>query len=404
MNFELKKEFIDRMKSELSDSDFELYLKAMEQDETHGLAVNLHKLKNSTIDLDYICDRFNGKLVFKNENFAYIIYDKNQLSRDGIFPGKDPLYHAGLYYIQEPSASRVLYDADIRPDDLVLDLCASPGGKTAEILFSLKKECGGFLVSNEIDFNRAKVLSSNIERLGFDNVAITCSDSEKLSSNFNNYFDKVIVDAPCSGEGMFRKSEDARLQWNEKLVLSLSKIQKKLVDDAYNMLRDGGILVYSTCTFSKEEDEDVLDYILKNHSDLTLVKKEKNYPFNSIGEGQFYAILKKGSGDKDRAKSVFDIRQLEGLNVIRVGVDEFTYENKLKVPTHASTHIDDIKFDSIVDLNDEDIVKYLKGETIRMDLPFKGYCKVTYKGLGVGLAKYTNGILKNHYPKGLRNN
>lgn len=403
MSFELKKEFIDRMRSELSDADFQLYIKSMEQEVTHGITVNLHKLNKSTIDLDYIINKFKGKLVFKNDNYAYIVYNKNQLSRDGVFPGKDPLYHVGLYYIQEPSASKVLYDVDIKGDELVLDLCASPGGKTAAILFSLKKDYGGFLVSNEIDFSRTKVLSSNIERLGFDNVAITCSDSEKLLNNFGNYFDKVIVDAPCSGEGMFRKSEEARRQWNEKLVMSLSKIQKSLISDAYDMLRTGGILVYSTCTFSREEDEEVIDYTMGQHSDLTLIKMEKNFPFNSIGEGQFYAILKKGNGTNDD-KSKFDIKHLDGLNVIRVGVDEFTYENKIKVPTHASTHIDDIPFDNIVELSDEDISKYLKGEAIRMDLAFKGYCKITYKGLGLGLAKYTNGILKNHYPKGLRNN
>ena len=400
----LKKEYIDKMKLELSDPDFESYLRSMNQDETHGLTINLYKLKVSAIDLDYVINRFNGKLIYKNENYAYITYDKEQLARNGIFPGKDPLYHAGLYYIQEPSASKVLYDVDIKDDDLVLDMCASPGGKTAAILFSLKKACGGFLVSNEIDFLRSKILSSNIERLGFDNVAITCSDSEKLSKNFPNFFDKVIVDAPCSGEGMFRKSEEARMQWSEKLVISLSKIQRRLVDDAYNMLKVGGILVYSTCTFSKEEDEEVVDYILSQHNDLMLIKKEKNYPFNSIGEGQFFAILKKGVESENNTRIRFDNRYLNGINVIRVGIEEFTYENKIKVPTHASTHVEDIVFDNVVELGDENIERFLKGESIRIDLQFKGYCKITHKGLGIGLAKYTNGILKNHYPKGLRNN
>ena len=404
MKFELKKEFLERMKNDLSNSDYDLYLKSLEQEESHGLVVNLHKLKKSSIDLDYIIDRFNGKLIFKNDNYAYIVYDKNALSSNSIYPGKEPLYHAGLYYIQEPSASKTLYDVDIKSDDIVLDLCASPGGKTAATLFSLDEKSNGFLVSNEIDFGRAKILSSNVERLGFRNLAITCCESEKLANNFSSYFDKVIVDAPCSGEGMFRKSEEARLQWNENLVSSLAKLQKKLVDDAYQMLRTGGILVYSTCTFSKEEDEEVVDYLLNKYSELKLIKMEKNYPFNSIGEGQFFAIISKGEATDRSDKTKFDIRYLNGLNVLRVGIEEFNLENNMKVPTHASTHIDEIDFDNIVELSEEDASKYLKGEVIRTELPFKGYCKVCYKNLGLGLAKYSNGMLKNHYPKGLRNN
>ena len=404
MELQLKKEYLEKLKRELSDNDYDLYLRSLEQGESHGLTVNLHKLKKSSIDLNYIIDRFSGKQIFKNENYAYIVYDKNALSSYSIYPGKDPLYHAGLYYIQEPSASKTLYDVDFKNDDIVLDLCASPGGKAAAILFSLNKESGGFLVSNEIDYGRAKILSSNIERLGFRNVAITCCESKILADKFYNYFDKVIVDAPCSGEGMFRKSEEARLQWTENLVLSLSKLQKKLVDDAYQMIRDGGVLIYSTCTFSKEEDEEIVDFLLNKYSDLRLQKMEKNYPFNSIGEGQFFAIMSKGEVSDRNVKREFDIRCLNGLNVMRAGIEEFTNEKNLKVPTHASTHVDDIDFENVVELSDEDVSRYLRGEAIRIELPFKGYCKICYKNLGLGLAKYSNGMLKNHYPKGLRNN
>ena len=404
MKVELKKEFLDKLKKLLNNADYEKYLNAMEDEETHGLVVNLHKLNVSSIDLDYIVNKFNATVVYKNNNFAYLSYDKNQLASNGVFPGKDPLYHVGLYYIQEPSASKVLYDVDVKSDDLVLDLCASPGGKTAELLFSLDKNSGGFLISNEIDFGRTKVLSSNIERLGFENVAVTCSDSQKLASRFTEYFDKILVDAPCSGEGMFRKSEEARLQWNQKLVDSLSNLQKKLVEDAYTMLKNGGTLIYSTCTFSMEEDEEIVEYLLNKHSDFKLCKMEKNYPFNSIGEGQFFAILEKTNGCGEETKHRFDVKDLDGINVLRVGVEAFTVENKVKVPSHASTHCDNMRFDNTLELDDHLVLKYLKGEAIRMDLPFKGYCKVTYKNLGLGLAKYTNGILKNHYPKGLRNN
>lgn len=404
MAIELKKEFLERLKSELTAVDFKAYLQSLEQDEKHGLVINLHKLNKSSIDLDYIINKFSAKLVFQNDNFACIVYDKKALASNGIYPGKDPLYHVGLYYIQEPCASKVLYDVYFEKDDQVLDLCASPGGKTAEVLFSIDKDCGGFLVSNEIDYSRAKVLSSNVERLGIDNVAVVCSDSDNLVNRFIECFDKVIVDAPCVGEGMFRKSEEARMQWSMKLVESMAKIQKKLVEDAYKMLKEGGTLIYSTCTFSKEEDEEVVEYLQNNYDDLTLVKMEKNYPHNSIGEGQFYAILNKGARTDQYIKNHIDDSNLKGLNILRNGTDEFTYEGKLEVPTHASTHIDSIKFDNVVDLNDEEVAKYLRGETLKIDLDFKGYCKITYKNLGLGLAKYANGMLKNHYPKGLRNN
>ena len=134
---------------------------------------------------------------------------------------------------------------------------------------------------------------------------------------------------------------------------------------------------------------------------MSLCKEEKNYPFNSIGEGQFYAIMKK-SGISEKYTSEFDMRHLKGLNVLRAGVQEYELDNNIKIPTHASSHIDDIHFENVVELNDKDINNYLKGEAIRMELPFKGYCKVLYKNLGVGIAKYVNGILKNHLPKGLR--
>lgn len=404
MAIELKKEFLERIKAELPENEYNDYLNSLEQDEQHGLVVNLHKLAKSTIDLNYIIDKFDAKLIFKNNNFAYIVYNKIKLASSGVYPGKDPLYHVGLYYIQEPCASKVLYDVNIEKDDQVLDLCASPGGKTAEILFSLDKKAGGFLISNEIDYSRAKVLSSNVERLGIDNVAVVCSNSENLVNRFGEYFDKVIVDAPCSGEGMFRKSEEARMQWSIKLVESMSKIQKKLVEDAYKMLKVGGMIIYSTCTFSKEEDEEVVSYLLDKYSDLNLLKMEKNYPHNSIGEGQFFAILKKGNKDDIYIKNHFNINSLKGLNILRNGTEEFIYEGKMKVPTHASTHVEEIVFENTIDLNDEEVVNYLRGETLKKDLDFKGYCRITYKNLGLGLAKYSNGILKNHYPKGLRNN
>lgn len=412
---EIKKEYLERLKENLSANDYELYLKCLDDKETHGMTINYDKFNKSSIDLDYLIKKFELNKVYENKNFGYYTYNKEKLSENGIYPGKDPLYHVGLYYIQEPSAARVLYDVPFEPSDVVLDLCASPGGKSIEALYSLKKENGGFLVSNEIDHKRVKILNSNIERMGFENVAIVSEESKNLVNRFDQFFDKIIVDAPCSGEGMFRKSEDARLQWSEDLVKSCARIQKTLIEDAYNMLKSGGILIYSTCTFSKEEDEEVVDCLLNKYKDLEVIKVEKNYPFNSIGEGQFYAIIKKKGGGnfKTAAPKIDDFK---GLNLIRYGVSKFAkdtiYEkNKFKSKSsnddslklsHESTHVDDMAFENVVDLDDIEVYKYLKGETIKKSLDFNGYCKITYKNLGLGLAKYNNGTLKNHYPKGLR--
>lgn len=401
MKFELKNEYLERLKNELNDKEYSLYLNCLDGEETHGMTINFTKLNKSSIDINYLIDRFSLKEIFKNDRYGYYTYDKNDLLSRGIFPGKDPLYHVGLYYIQEPSAANVLGNLSINTSDIVLDMCASPGGKTAQILYSLKKEDGGFLVSNEVDYSRAKILNSNIERLGFENVAIIVASSKELLGKFEDYFDKVLVDAPCSGEGMFRKSIEARQQWSESLVKSCAKTQRELIEDAYSMLKPGGILIYSTCTFSKDEDEEVLDSLLNNHVGAKIIKSEKSYPFNSIGEGQFYAIIKKEDGDTFNHGKPSE-NSFEGMRLLRYGIREYENEGKHIMPSHESTHCDDIKFDNEIELDDIEVYKYLRGETIKKDLDFNGYCKVTYKKLGLGLAKYVNGVLKNHYPKGLR--
>ena len=399
---QVKTEFLDRMKNDLSPSDYKLYVDSFEKEETHGLSLNLTKLKISTIDETYIENRFKLNIIFSNNNYAYYTYNKNELASIKIYPGKDPLYYAGLYYIQEPSAANALFNIDFDENDIVLDLCASPGGKSCQALYNLKTNKGGYLVANEIDYERAKVLSSNIERMGFDNTIVLCNSPDDLANKFINYFDKIILDVPCSGEGMFRKSEEARLQWSNSLVKACANTQKHIIDAAYKMLKDGGLIIYSTCTFSKEEDADNVSYMLSKYSDLKLVESKTLYPFNSIGEGQFYAIIKKGV-EKDDSKSSFPtLKSLKGLNVLRYGVKTEEEVNGRIEPTHAATHVDNVKFDRIVELNDEEIYEYLKGDVIRRDLGFAGWCKITYKGLGLGLAKSANKMLKNHYPKGLR--
>ena len=401
---QIKKEYLEKISSYLSNSEYDAYLKSFDNEITHGMSANLNRLKKSKIDIDFLVKRFNLVNIYKNDNYAYYTYDKNELEKNSVFPGKDPLYHVGLYYIQEPSAARPLFNIDIKKSDKVLDLCASPGGKSVEALYNLDLKEGGFLVSNEIDIGRAKTLSSNIERMGFDNAIVTCNNSKELREVFYNCFDVVIVDAPCSGEGMFRKSEEARLQWSNSLVKSCASIQKQLLEDGYHMLKVGGKLVYSTCTFSKEEDEENVDFLQSNFKDMKLLTMKKIYPFLGMGEGQFYAIFEKEEfNDNSNIEIAFtDDKLFKKLKSLRKGIPLNDDVNGRIIPSHASTHNEEIVFDYVVDLDDSEVLMYLHGDVIRKSLDINGWCKITYKGLGLGLAKYSNGVLKNHYPKGLR--
>ena len=398
----LKKEYIDRMMKSLG-KDFDKYVETFNQKETHGFILNKKKLEHSSVDLKYLIKHFDAKLIFDNDDIMYLTYDKDALSSYSVQVGKDPLYHVGLYYVQEPSAAKAANSFDIKKDDAVLDLCASPGGKSVVALCKLDKNVGGFLISNEIDYGRSKILISNIERMGFDNVIVTCNKSDELKKELNNYFDKIIVDAPCSGEGMMRKNMEARLQWSENLITSMSKLQKKLIDDAYCMLKDGGQILYSTCTFSEEEDEQVVDYALSKYSDLSLIEMKKMYPFVEMGEGQFYAILTK-KGAKEYKTTFPKLKMIDKLNVLKYQVDMSENYHSVVIPTHASTHVDSIHFDNVYEMDDKEVAKYLRGETIdAKDMTSNAYYKMQYKNLGLGLAKCVNGVFKNHYPKGLRN-
>lgn len=398
----IKKEYLSRMKNYLNE-DYDKYLASLDKDEKHGIVVNLKKLDKSKLVLSDIVNIFDARLMFKNDSFAYLQYDKDKLTNNGISIGRHPLYHVGIYYVQEPSAARPIYEAGISENDSVLDLCASPGGKSIEALCCLDKCKGGFLISNEVDSSRVKILLSNVERMGFDNVIVSSENSAKLANTFFEFFDKVIVDAPCSGEGMFRKSLDARLQWSESLVRSMARLQMSLLNDAYKMTKEGGMIIYSTCTFSKEENEDNINLFLSKHPDMRLNKMEKLLPFEYDGEGQFYAILLK-EGEGHRGNLFPSEKSLKELNIVRYKINGYEKKGGEIVPTHALTHIDDASFENAYELSDEEVIKYLHGDVIRVDKNLlDGYYKMTYKNLGLGLAKNVKGTLKNHYPKGLRN-
>lgn len=215
---------------------------------------------------------------------------------ENVRPGKHPYHEMGLYYIQEPSAMSAAALLAPKPGMRVLDLCAAPGGKSTQLATYLGDS--GLLVSNEINTQRSRILSQNIERMGIKNAIVTNEDSFVLASHFPGFFNAIQVDAPCSGEGMFRKLPEAIEQWSMENVAICAARQKEILDNAAVMLKPGGTIVYSTCTFSREENEDVIEYFLEKHPDFTLEEMERFWPHKVDGEGHFVAkLVRRGSVD-----------------------------------------------------------------------------------------------------------
>ena len=217
---------------------------------------------------------------------------------ENVRPGKHPYHEMGLYYIQEPSAMSAAALLAPKPGMRVLDLCAAPGGKSTQLATYLGDS--GLLVSNEINTQRSRILSQNIERMGIKNAIVTNEDSFVLASHFPGFFNAIQVDAPCSGEGMFRKLPEAIEQWSMENVAICAERQKEILDNAAVMLKPGGTIVYSTCTFSNEENEDVIEYFLERHPDFTLEEMERFWPHKVDGEGHFVAkLVRRGCVDTD---------------------------------------------------------------------------------------------------------
>ncbi len=211
-------------------------------------------------------------------------------------PGKHPYHEAGLYYIQEPSAMApvpCLMEEAASPER-VLDLCAAPGGKSTQIVEYMRGR--GMLITNEIHPQRAKILSENIERMGISNAIVLNETPESLSKKFIAFFDRILVDAPCSGEGMFRKNDNAGEEWSEENVALCAERQDGILDCAATMLKPGGRLVYSTCTFAPTEDEGSVSRFLEAHPDFYLEKEERLMPHKVKGEGHFLAVLHREGG------------------------------------------------------------------------------------------------------------
>ena len=297
--------FLNRMKEYLSD-EYNLFLESYNNENIRSFTVNNNYISNA--DFESIIDLNIKKIPYIHN--GYYLLDKD------IKLGFHPLHHAGAFYMQDPSAMCVVESVDIPRDFMVLDLCAAPGGKTIQLS---QKVSNGIVISNEIDFKRAKSLYSNIERMGLSNVIVTNNKPSDFLKSFQNTFDLILIDAPCSGEGMFRKYPESQELWSLDNVNLCHNRDIEIVDIAHKLLKKGGILIYSTCTFAKEENEEIISYLLEKYEyeqidikdNLKSILKEgfipktyRFYPHISEGEGQFLAVLKKIDGDVNKVNKI----------------------------------------------------------------------------------------------------
>ena len=416
-------DFLSHLSKYLNQDEIAKLEASLKQKSQHALLLNTNKMSEEM--LLSLFPNMKRHPVVKNA----FLYDKDEYDL-----GKS-VYHAlGCFYLQEPSAMIPAYLLDAKPGDIVLDLCAAPGGKSVQSSFLMNNQ--GLIISNDIAKNRAFAISENAERLGLGNLLITNNDFSLIYQNYLNCFDKIILDAPCSGSGMFRKDDKMMLDWSYQKVLKYSEIQKELILMSYQMLKPGGTMVYSTCSFSYEEDEEVIDYLLSNSGAKTIdipdsllfYKKGQGihlFPSLFPGEGHYVCLIKKPgelkvSRKNEKVSNKYQIAtpynyvekygdylytmsetfNTKKLSIIRYGakVGEVTKDG-VKYDHHYAHFID--SFEKEKEITFEELLKYYQGETLNTDLP-KGDVLLKYKDINVDIAKSDGRIIKNHLPKGLR--
>ncbi|MBQ1545988.1 MAG: RsmF rRNA methyltransferase first C-terminal domain-containing protein [Clostridia bacterium] len=443
----LPEDFIHEMKSLLDSDEYDEYINNIDSEYYRGIRIN--RIKCSVKNAQKLLP-FELKSVPFCETGFYIPFDV-----DGL--GASALHRAGAFYSQEPSAMSAVTVLDVHKGDYVLDLCAAPGGKSTQIADMLGGT--GLLWSNEIVKNRANILLSNIERMGISNSVVSSCHPEKLCESLFGYFDRILVDAPCSGEGMFRKDGRAVDEWTAEHSKACADRQLSILESAANALKEGGTLVYSTCTFSVCENEGVIEKFLTRHPEFSLVDCGVNFGRRSAilpetvrifprdgGEGHFAAKLQRRGELLDNRSSQFymipskdivmaqqlyselfvdkplgerfevigdkilllpdaDIPALHGLGVIRAGV-LFAEKKKNRVePCHAAfMAVNAEQVQKVIDMKIDDIRinKYYKGEEIEIPEYINGFTAVAVEGMNIGFGKASGGVLKNRLPKGLR--
>ena len=432
-------------------NEYENFISAVNAAPVKGFRVNTEKIS---------LEDFEKINVFGKEKIPYV---ENGFYLDLEKAGNHPYHHAGMIYIQEPGAMAPAECVEIEKDWKILDMCAAPGGKSTQLKSKLGED--GILVSNEIIPSRCKILTGNIERLGLKNCVTTCMDTSRLAKTFPEAFDLIMVDAPCSGEGMFRKDDTAVEEWSVQNVKACAVRQGEILENAVKCLKDGGYIVYATCTFSLEENEMAVDAFLQNHPEFEILpvrrEVEENtsdgifyegcsceniryarrfYPHRSKGEGQFMAVLHSKREPYENKKALpkkqekIDKSVFEFLDSVLASYDKdkvmlyngnpvcFTADFEVKKGTAFSCGVtigeickNYVKphhqffmamghaFKRKIELSSdsEEIRKYLRGEELEVSCD-NGWAVVTVDGASVGGVKVSGGKAKNHYPKGLR--
>ncbi len=451
-------EFTDRMQMLLKE-EYADFLKSYEGKENRSLRINT--LKDSAEHFQAVCPFTLQPVLWEKNGFYYGEQDR---------PGRHLFHEAGVYYIQEASAMIPAACLQAAPGEKILDLCAAPGGKSTQIAAAMKGE--GLLICNEIHPERAKILSENMERMGIRNAIVTNESPGTLADIFVEYFDKIMVDAPCSGEGMFRKKEEASMQWSLENVALCAERQDEILDCAAKMLRPGGRIVYSTCTFAPEENEGSVSRFIKRNPSFHIVettmyegmesgRKEwvpdpaegiektlRLFPHKVRGEGHFAAVLEKeGEGTgvykgyckngeqkgippaeykeftefadqnlKEIPEGIYlrfgeqlyaapkGTPSLKRLKVLRPGLHLGTIKKNRFEPAHAlalACHPVQAVNQLALFAQDERALQFVEGQTFSADGE-KGWYLITVEGYSLGWGKLAGGMMKNHYPKGLR--
>ena len=427
----LPQAFLTRMEQQLGEQ-YPQYLDTLER--PRAVALRFNPRKGAAPDMD-----FTGENV-PWEPMGYY-YDPQAR------PGLHPYHEAGVYYLQEASAMAPVALLDPQPGERICDLCAAPGGKSTQIAGRLAGE--GMLICNEINPKRAKILSRNIERLGIANALVTNEHPAVLEKRFPGFFDRVLIDAPCSGEGMFRKEEAAVTDWSPETVQMCAARQREILHSGAQMVRPGGRLVYSTCTFAPEENEETVAAFLESHPDFYAEQVEapwfaagengsfRLWPHLLKGEGHFAAVLRRrGDGEVPEVSEKpekapkewlefakeLDIRlpagrpvlfgqslywapeempELARLKVMRPGLELGEVKKGRFEPAHAlALWLSSCKNTLSLPAESQQIKAYMHGDVIPCDR--RGWCLVQVDGYSIGWGKGDGTVLKNHYPKGLR--
>lgn len=427
----LPEAFLMRIQQQLGE-EYDDFLKSLER--PRAVALRFNPMKGQRPVLPFV----QQPVPWEEEGFYY-----DPEARPGLH-----VYHeAGVYYLQEASAMSPVFLLDPQPGEKICDLCAAPGGKTTQIAGRMGGE--GFLLCNEINPKRAKILSRNIERMAVSNALVTNEHPANLAKKYAGYFDRVLVDAPCSGEGMFRKEEAAVTDWSQETVEMCARRQAEILHSAAQLVRPGGRLVYSTCTFAPEEDEQAVAAFLEEHPEFQPEILEapwfkgvengghRMWPHKLLGEGHFAAVLRKTQGEETETElsggeklpaqwtafaKEMGIRLPEGkavsfgqnlfwapaqmpdirkMKVMRPGLELGTVKKDRFEPAHAlALWLKDCKNVETFGADSEEMKAYIHGDVVPSGK--KGWCLVCADGYSIGWGKGDGRVLKNHYPKGLR--